>query len=96
MLPPENTVVDGFLGICIGRMWYIIVMTLRDEVWNLFCCRMAALPIKPGKVGVEETIEQVHRIRITLSSKNVKNLEKGKSSRAVPNIFKSNFLCCPF
>ncbi|KAL3678230.1 hypothetical protein R1sor_021186 [Riccia sorocarpa] len=33
-------------------------------------------PMKPGKVGVEETTETVHRIRITLSSKNVKNLEK--------------------
>jgi hypothetical protein len=37
-----------------------------------------AMPIKPGKVGVEEAIETVHRIRITLSSKNVKNLEKGE------------------
>ncbi|KAG0611830.1 hypothetical protein M758_7G168100, partial [Ceratodon purpureus] len=35
-----------------------------------------AMPMKPGKAGVEEAIEQVHRIRITLSSKNVKNLEK--------------------
>lgn len=83
MLPLEKSVVDGFPGIDVGRMCYIIVITLRDEVWNFFGCRMAALPIKPGKVGVEEAIEQVHRIRITLSSKNVKNLEKGKSSRAV-------------
>jgi hypothetical protein len=37
-----------------------------------------ALPLKPGKVGVEEAVETVHRIRITLSSKNVKNLEKGQ------------------
>jgi small subunit ribosomal protein S20e len=36
------------------------------------------MPMKPGKVGVEEAIETVHRIRITLSSKNVKNLEKGE------------------
>ncbi len=36
------------------------------------------MPMKPGKVGVEEGIETVHRIRITLSSKNVKNLEKGE------------------
>jgi ribosomal protein S10 len=35
-----------------------------------------AMPLKPGKVGVEEAVETVHRIRITLSSKNVKNLEK--------------------
>ncbi|KAL2642093.1 hypothetical protein R1flu_009680 [Riccia fluitans] len=33
-------------------------------------------PMKPGKVGVEEATETVHRIRITLSSKNVRNLEK--------------------
>lgn len=34
---------------------------------------------KPGveKVGVEAEAPQVHRIRITLTSKNVKNLEKG-------------------
>jgi hypothetical protein len=37
-----------------------------------------AMPLKPGKVGVEEAVETVHRIRITLSSKNVKNLEKGQ------------------
>ncbi|KAL2632950.1 hypothetical protein R1flu_004429 [Riccia fluitans] len=37
---------------------------------------MAALPTKPAKVGVEEATETIHRIRITLSSKNVKNLEK--------------------
>jgi hypothetical protein len=37
-----------------------------------------AMPMKPGKAGVEEAIETVHRIRITLSSKNVKNLEKGE------------------
>lgn len=36
------------------------------------------VPIKPGKAGLEESTEAVHRIRITLSSKNVKNLEKGK------------------
>ncbi|XP_024368226.2 small ribosomal subunit protein uS10z/uS10x [Physcomitrium patens] len=49
-------------GVCLGR----------------FCdqsLRMA-MPMKPGKVGVEEAVETVHRIRITLSSKNVKNLEK--------------------
>lgn len=33
--------------------------------------------VKPAKLGLEETQEQVHKIRITLSSKNVKNLEKG-------------------
>lgn len=37
---------------------------------------MSMGPMKPGKAGVEEAQEAVHRIRITLSSKNVKNLEK--------------------
>ncbi|KAL6574899.1 Small ribosomal subunit protein uS10y [Orobanche minor] len=32
--------------------------------------------MKPTKTGMEQTQEQVHKIRITLSSKNVKNLEK--------------------
>jgi hypothetical protein len=36
-------------------------------------------PMKPGKAGLEEPLEQIHKIRITLSSKNVKNLEKGLS-----------------
>ncbi|CAL1371520.1 unnamed protein product [Linum trigynum] len=31
--------------------------------------------IKPAKAGLEEPQEQTHKIRITLSSKNVKNLE---------------------
>ncbi|GAB2232975.1 hypothetical protein Droror1_Dr00002188 [Drosera rotundifolia] len=35
-----------------------------------------APPVKQAKAGLEETLEQVHKIRITLSSKNVKNLEK--------------------
>ena len=30
-----------------------------------------------GKPGQEEDVAQVHRIRITLTSRNVKNLEKG-------------------
>ncbi|OMO55999.1 Ribosomal protein S10 [Corchorus capsularis] len=33
-------------------------------------------PMKPTKAGFEETHEQIHKIRITLTSKNVKNLEK--------------------
>uniref|UniRef100_A0A9I9E709 Uncharacterized protein n=1 Tax=Cucumis melo TaxID=3656 RepID=A0A9I9E709_CUCME len=33
--------------------------------------------MKPIKPSLEETQEQIHEIRITLSSKNVKNLEKG-------------------
>ena len=37
-----------------------------------------APPMKQGKTGFEEPQEQIHKIRITLSSKNVKNLEKGQ------------------
>ena len=37
-----------------------------------------APPMKQGKTGLEEPQEQIHKIRITLSSKNVKNLEKGE------------------
>ncbi|GFP92198.1 40S ribosomal protein s20-2 [Phtheirospermum japonicum] len=37
---------------------------------------MANQAIKSTKPGLEEPQEAVHRIRITLSSKNVKNLEK--------------------
>lgn len=33
--------------------------------------------MKPTKPGLEEPAEMIHKIRITLSSKNVKNLEKG-------------------
>ena len=36
-----------------------------------------AYAMKPTKPGMEEAQEQVHKIRITLSSKNVNNLEKG-------------------
>lgn len=40
--------------------------------------KMAAYAaVKPTKQGLEETQERIHKIRITLSSKNVKNLEKG-------------------
>ncbi|KAL9396484.1 hypothetical protein Peur_010737 [Populus x canadensis] len=37
---------------------------------------MALAAMKPMKIGLEEYHDQVHRVRITLSSKNVKNLEK--------------------
>ncbi|XP_013626181.1 PREDICTED: 40S ribosomal protein S20-2 [Brassica oleracea var. oleracea] len=37
---------------------------------------MAYAAMKPTKAGLEEPLEQIHKIRITLSSKNVKNLEK--------------------
>jgi ribosomal protein S10 len=39
--------------------------------------KMAYAAMKPTKPGLEESQEQIHKIRITLSSKNVKNLEKG-------------------
>lgn len=39
---------------------------------------MAYSAMKPGKAGLEEPLGQIHKIRITLSSKNVKNLEKGQ------------------
>lgn len=39
---------------------------------------MAYAAVKSTKPGLEEPQEQIHKIRITLSSKNVKNLEKGK------------------
>ena len=38
---------------------------------------MAYAAMKPTKPGLEEPQEAIHKIRITLSSKNVKNLEKG-------------------
>lgn len=48
---------------------------------------MATKPV--GKAGVEEEAPAVHRIRITLTSKNVKNLEKGASQQAQPNVVDS-------
>ncbi|KAF9618895.1 hypothetical protein IFM89_002890 [Coptis chinensis] len=41
---------------------------------------MAMSMQKPAKQGYEEQEPDVHRIRITLSSKNVKNLEKGTNT----------------
>jgi len=38
---------------------------------------MAYAAMKPTKPGLEESQEQIHKIRITLSSKHVQNLEKG-------------------
>ncbi|KAJ0575290.1 putative ribosomal protein S10 domain superfamily [Helianthus annuus] len=38
---------------------------------------MAYAAVKATKAGLEEPLEQIHKIRITLSSKNVNNLEKG-------------------
>lgn len=44
---------------------------------------MAYAAMKPTKPGLEEPQEQIHKIRITLSSKNVKNLEKGIAARSI-------------
>ncbi len=51
-----------------------------------------ATPGKPavGKPGLEEEAPQVHRIRITLTSKHVKNLEKG----APPQLDAAGGTCC--
>lgn len=43
----------------------------------MFLLQMATKPAA-GKPGLEEELPQVHRIRITLTSKNVKALEKGE------------------
>jgi len=43
--------------------------------------------MKPTKPGLEESEEQIHKIRITLSSKNGKNLEKGTSFSATLIVF---------
>ena len=44
-----------------------------------------APPMKAGKAGFEAGVPEVqHRIRITLSSRNVKNLEKGTRDRPPP------------
>ncbi|WZZ44430.1 hypothetical protein YC2023_040689 [Brassica napus] len=50
---------------------------------------MAYAAMKPTKAGLEEPLEQIHKIRITLSSKNVKNLEKG------PVVLDLNFMNQP-
>ena len=58
-----------------------IIISGRDILHELTCCgvllaQMSALKAV-GKPGQEEDVAQVHRIRITLTSRNVKNLEKG-------------------
>ena len=52
----------------------------------LLICLATQVPMKPAaKPGLEEDTQAVHRIRITLTSRNVKNLEKGaKQSVALP------------
>jgi hypothetical protein len=48
-----------------------------DMNYSVLLWTMAYAAPKPTKVGLEESQEQIHKIRITLSSKHVKNLEKG-------------------
>lgn len=58
------------LRFLIDWLHYSVCMFGADET-------MAFATMKPTKPGLEEPLEQIHKIRITLSSKNVKNLEKG-------------------
>lgn len=45
---------------------------------------MATAVAAPTKVGLEESREvPLHRIRITLTSRNVKNLEKGEQFKSL-------------
>ena len=53
--------------------------------------QMATKPVA-GKEGVEAEGPAVHRIRITLTSKNVKNLEKGEKS--IQRSFQRTLLSC--
>ena len=47
-----------------------------------------AAPLKPAK-GVEPTDQKLNRIRVTLTSRNVRNLEKGKRI-----LFVVSCICC--
>ena len=75
------------------------------ELTRFDCPQMASLK-EAVKPGVEEAAP-VHRIRITLSSRNVKNLEKGKYPRPPPHLIPRastpfalsrccSILCAPF
>ena len=50
-------------GLLLPLLWYVLQMAATKPA---------------GKPGLEEEMPQVHRIRITLTSRNVKNLEKGE------------------
>lgn len=71
----------------------MLCFRLSIEIFNFICnistlvqLIIMALAVKPGKSGLEETRGELNRIRITLSSKNVKNLEKGIPHCDVPVI----------
>lgn len=53
---------------------------------------MAAMKPAAGKPGLEEEGSQIHRIRITLTSRNVKNLEKGGPAFLVSSLVTSSVL----
>ncbi|KAL4587512.1 hypothetical protein LXL04_000383 [Taraxacum kok-saghyz] len=55
---------------------YKLNSSLLSQVVSNRKKEMAYAAMKPTKPGLEEPQEQLHKIRITLSSKNVKNLEK--------------------
>ncbi|WRX17360.1 Small ribosomal subunit protein uS10 domain - like 1, partial [Theobroma cacao] len=52
---------------------YLILVIKRHSVWTKEILTMAHAPIKHTKSGVEESHEQIHRIKITLTTKNVKS-----------------------
>jgi hypothetical protein len=57
---------------------------------------MAYAAVKPGKAGLEEPQDQINRIRITLTSKNVKNLEKGAPFFSVIVLIRLELSICAF
>ena len=61
---------DRYNGLSIGHD------VLYELTLHFSLVQMSALKAV-GKPGQEEDVAQVHRIRITLTSRNVKNLEKG-------------------
>lgn len=60
-----------------------MLQILNKNLWfhlqhlNIGAVEIMANEVKPGKSSVEETQGKVYRINITLSSNNVKSLEKG-------------------
>lgn len=70
-----------YVSICIIVLLLWVMEWLSDDIYLFYSRKqievMAYQAVKSTKPGLEEPQEQVHKIRITLSSKNVKNLEKG-------------------
>lgn len=63
------------MRVCDRSVRFFVIFTEEEEKKEVE--NMAYAAMKPTKAGLEEPLEQIHKIRITLSSKNVKNLEKG-------------------